>query len=1114
MRFIIALIFSLLFATTALHTLAVAQGQFSVSTTGPSPLQTLKIGAGGFATGVDVNTTDGTVLIPTDTYGAYQFTGTVWNQLVTSASFPTANFGFAPPNTLANQVFQGTLGVYAITSAPSLSSVVYIAIAGGAAVDGAFQGHILKSTNGGVTFTNTTFDQSCTCFMNGSTTGTGSGSARLNGPKMAVAPGNSNNLVLVGVQAASGQTGGVWATTDGNTFLKISNASIPSETEYAIAFDNSDATGNTAYVCAATSGVYESTNATLGSSSTWTLTAAGPASCQHLKLAASTGVVLVTDGSGIFWSYSGTTWIEWNSTGAPSPNSGWHSVAADPSNCTVIATCHIVLGNSSNITYTAGLNGGSTAWAESGFARVCTNDVGWLCTTNEFSMTNGDMAFDLTGGTLNFAEGKGVWNGTPPTSAGTVSWQSRNQGIENLVTWSNIIAPNGMAVMGFEDVGVTGVPNPSSYLNNGTLFTLGQTGGVPLPNSTAVDYATSNTNFMVAQQGGDSNSMFEWSAYNTNGGAPAQWVPFNTGWWSLVPAGVSTISSGTSGQCGGTAGCVIVNVSTASAGSVNTTGITGWSAGSGSIICAVQQGQTTGTGNGNITNKCSEALFVSSTQVALANITWTSANSLVSAGNFLFYTSSFPSSNHDGQYMITGVTGTTGGGTTGLMQLTLVGTAPPSGAPMYVAGTTCCDGFWLAGSSSGLTTQLQGSVCSSCGAAWSGVGQVGAFPVTGGGIAASTPQNIVRVPGQHDYPYCTTNGGQSWAEIPTPSGGWPHYSNITGATLSGNVTFTTATDTNMPTATQFSANAFTVAGNSNASYNGTYTATTGTGGSTVVGTPVSATPSGAFGTGGVIFPTITGFGNSFALTNHIVVADRSVPNTFYIYNFSVAAIYQVTNCTATQLAGSVVTPPNSGYTSFSDFNGTLASVPGQAGHLFYTAGEVGGAGASHPTNTSLWRTCNANAGGAGAGTMSAVTGFFEPWGVGFGAAKVGGTGYPVIYVVSWFSATNNRNTAKFGIWYSDDDGSSGGTTCTGGTWHQLVDSQGNAVDFPLGWMSFSPSAVSLTGSLTSPGQLFILNGNGAAYGLFNLNFLLEGDLHRGAPANDNDDVPTGLNKAA
>ena len=51
--------------------------------------QTLPVGAGGFVDGIDI-APDGTMVVRTDTYGAYIWNGTEWQQLVTSTSMPAA----------------------------------------------------------------------------------------------------------------------------------------------------------------------------------------------------------------------------------------------------------------------------------------------------------------------------------------------------------------------------------------------------------------------------------------------------------------------------------------------------------------------------------------------------------------------------------------------------------------------------------------------------------------------------------------------------------------------------------------------------------------------------------------------------------------------------------------------------------------------------------------------------------------------------------------------------------------------------------------------------------------------------------------------------------------
>ena len=76
---------------------------------------TLDTGAGGWLTGIDI-APDDTMVVRTDTYGAYIWNGTEWQQLVTSTSMPASfvNSG------AANQ------GVYEIQIAPSNTNILYM----------------------------------------------------------------------------------------------------------------------------------------------------------------------------------------------------------------------------------------------------------------------------------------------------------------------------------------------------------------------------------------------------------------------------------------------------------------------------------------------------------------------------------------------------------------------------------------------------------------------------------------------------------------------------------------------------------------------------------------------------------------------------------------------------------------------------------------------------------------------------------------------------------------------------------------------------------------------------------------------------------------------------
>ena len=102
--------------------------------------QMMKVGAGGFADGLD-EAPDGTLVVRTDTNGAYLWNGSSWQQLVTASSMPAAFVA-------ANPVSSGQ-GVYEIQIAPSNSNIMYMM----------FDGYVFVSTNKGTTWTSDIFRQ-------------------------------------------------------------------------------------------------------------------------------------------------------------------------------------------------------------------------------------------------------------------------------------------------------------------------------------------------------------------------------------------------------------------------------------------------------------------------------------------------------------------------------------------------------------------------------------------------------------------------------------------------------------------------------------------------------------------------------------------------------------------------------------------------------------------------------------------------------------------------------------------------------------------------------------------------------------------------------------------
>jgi BNR/Asp-box repeat len=144
-------------------------------------------------------------------------------------------------------------------------------------------------------------------------------------------------------------------------------------------------------------------------------------------------------------------------------------------------------------------------------------------------------------------------------------------------------------------------------------------------------------------------------------------------------------------------------------------------------------------------------------------------------------------------------------------------------------------------------------------------------------------------------------------------------------------------------------------------------------------------------------PTVgfTGWGSSFYQNRQIVAADRVLQNTFYAYNVGAGAdgVYKSSDGGANW--SRVFSGPISAY---SNVGAQLRSVPGNAGHLFFTGAAFG---------APLMRSFDGGAHWIRVGMMSDVLG------VGFGATFAG-KNYPAIFVAG-------INGDEYGIWQSIDN---------------------------------------------------------------------------------------------
>ena len=169
----------------------------------------------------EVNPTSGDLFLQTDTAGGWIWNATksLWQQVLTG--LPTSVFNDG------GSWLPGT-GVYALDSAPSNSSIVYLA----------FLSEVLVSTNKCASWTSTAFSSGTGIFAANTAYDTVS-------PKLAIDPANPN-IVFIGTYQ-----NGVWFTLNGGTsWTQISSSQIPlSATEpseggypgYTILFDPSSA---------------------------------------------------------------------------------------------------------------------------------------------------------------------------------------------------------------------------------------------------------------------------------------------------------------------------------------------------------------------------------------------------------------------------------------------------------------------------------------------------------------------------------------------------------------------------------------------------------------------------------------------------------------------------------------------------------------------------------------------------------------------------------------------------------------------------------------------------------------------------------------------------------
>ena len=265
----------------------------------------LRIGAGGYLTGIDI-APDDTMVVRTDTYGAYIWNGSEWQPLVTSLSMPAAHVDTGNAE-----------GVYEIRIAPSNTNILYME----------YLGQVYRSSDKGTTWTDTNFAH---------VVQDPNDANRMNGQKMAVDPINPDI-----VYAGTGQDG-LFVTMNGGTSWDRVSALPPSAIDTStglypgisgITFDptSGSAEGKTNVIYAASygSGVYRTDNG----GASWSLLTGGPTDVEYATISSTGAYYVIGDHNTSIWRYMDGGWTNLTDT---ANTSGLQTVAVDPFNASHI----------------------------------------------------------------------------------------------------------------------------------------------------------------------------------------------------------------------------------------------------------------------------------------------------------------------------------------------------------------------------------------------------------------------------------------------------------------------------------------------------------------------------------------------------------------------------------------------------------------------------------------------------------------------------------------------------------------------------------------------------------------------------------------------------------
>ncbi|OCT12186.1 hypothetical protein A8709_30540 [Paenibacillus pectinilyticus] len=447
----------------------------------PYNWQNVRIGGGGFVTGIAIHPTEpNLVYIRTDVGGAL-----CWDEV---------NQKWIPLLNMIPREKYNEYGVDSIALDPSNPNVVYIAVGKydyvGAPSD------ILKSTDRGLSWTSTGFTPRHY----------GNGSGRDLGERLAVDPNNSQTIYM------GTRYDGLWRSTSGastGSWEQVTNfptlGANPTGLNFVL-FDKSTGSPGvstqTIYVGVKGTGIYQSVNG----GTTWTLMSGSPLTPRRAVLADS-GTLYVTYESGVS-KFAGGVW-----TDITPPSSGrYNGITVDPTNPNIVMTA-IEDGSVTPAPIYRSTNGGLN-WTQVNFVKH--PDVPWW-TSNWFSANTSTLTIDPHfPNRVWLTDFYGTWR-TDDITVSPSHWYTHEEGHEEVVTFALRSTPIGAPLLsGHADV--DGMRHTSL-----TSFPSGKFGSPSLGDTVSIDFQESNPNF-IARVGSTRYAGTGGGGYSTNNGA--NWTAF------------------------------------------------------------------------------------------------------------------------------------------------------------------------------------------------------------------------------------------------------------------------------------------------------------------------------------------------------------------------------------------------------------------------------------------------------------------------------------------------------------------------------------------------------------------------------------------------------------